>query len=326
MRWNQIVLILVLAVVAMVVLQIPKLQQRQPTVKYEYWTQFLEEWNAGEVDTVRISTSQERASGKLKDGTRYTVKAPPDPQLWDKLLAHNPGGGKLAAESSAWTDKAIRIAGSFLLPLMLIYVFWRLMVKQMQAGSGQALGLGRSRHERPMTAEELAKLPDNGMRRELVRGEVIEMAPSGAERSAIGAHAVAALVQLANETETGTAFGADCGFILAEDPDVVRVPDASFVLRRRLTQGRPPEGFFPGPPDLAVEVVSPTDQAADVQEKVNDYLKAGTSLVWVIYPSLRQVRVHKSLAESFTVEEDGTLKGDPILPDLSIPVKEIFAQ
>ncbi len=177
-----------------------------------------------------------------------------------------------------------------------------------------------------MTAEEFAKLPDNGMRRELVRGEVIEMTPSGAEHSGIGAHAVAALIQFAKEGETGTAFGADCGFILAEDPDVVRVPDASFVLRGRLPQGRRPVGFFPGAPDLAVEVVSPTDQAADVQEKVNDYLKAGTSLVWVVYPKLRQVVVHKSLAETFTVEEDGTLTGDPVLPGLSIPVKDIFAQ
>jgi len=177
-----------------------------------------------------------------------------------------------------------------------------------------------------MTAEEFAKLPDNGMRRELVRGDVIEMTPAGAEHSAIGANAVGMLRQFARETRTGTAFGADCGYILAEDPDVVRCPDASFVSKERLPEGGLPKGFFPGPPDLAVEVVSPTDQAADVQEKVNDYLKAGTSLVWVVYPKLRQVQVHRSLAEAFTVEEGGKLSGDPVLSELSIPVAEIFAQ
>jgi len=145
MRYNQIVLILVVAVVAMVIVQIPKLQQRQPTVKYEYWTQFLAKCEAGEVDSVKI-TSQERAAGKLKDGTKFTVKAPPDPALWDKLLVRYPEI-KLGTESSAWTDKAIGIAGSFLLPLLLIFVFWMLMVRQMQAGSGQALSFGRSRHK-----------------------------------------------------------------------------------------------------------------------------------------------------------------------------------
>ncbi len=145
MRYNQIVLILVLAVVAMVVVQIPKLQQRQPTVKYEYFTQFLARLNAGDVASMTI-VGQERAEGKLKDGTKYTVKVPQDPALWDKLLARN-RDLKLATESSAWTDKAISIAGSFLLPLLLIFVFWMLMVKQMQAGSGQALSFGRSRHK-----------------------------------------------------------------------------------------------------------------------------------------------------------------------------------
>ncbi len=145
MRYNQIVLILVVAVVAMVIVQIPKLQQRQRTVKYEYWTQFLAKCEAGEVDSVKI-ISQERAAGRLKDGTKFTVKAPPDPALWDKLLVRYPEI-KLGAESSAWTDKAIGIAGSFLLPLLLIFVFWMLMVRQMQAGSGQALSFGRSRHK-----------------------------------------------------------------------------------------------------------------------------------------------------------------------------------
>jgi cell division protease FtsH len=145
MRYNQIVLILVLAVVAMVVVQIPKLQQRQPTVKYEYFTQFLARLNAGDVASMTI-IGQERAEGKLKDGTKYTVKVPQDPALWDKLLARN-RDVKLGTESSAWTDKAISIAGSFLLPLLLIFVFWMLMVRQMQAGSGQALSFGRSRHK-----------------------------------------------------------------------------------------------------------------------------------------------------------------------------------
>jgi Uma2 family endonuclease len=177
-----------------------------------------------------------------------------------------------------------------------------------------------------MTAEEFAKLPDNGMRRELVRGEVIEMTPTAAESGRISMRIALRLGTFVEEKRAGACYTAEAGFTIARDPDAVRAPDVAFVRRDRLPEEPLTEGFFPGAPDLAVEVVSPTDQAVDVQEKVNDYLKAGTSLVWVVYPRLRQVVVHRSLAESFTVEEGGTLTGDPVLPDLSIPVKEIFAQ
>jgi len=145
MRSNQIVLMLVLAVVAIVVSQIPRIQQRQPTKNYKYFSDFRADWNAGRVKSVRI-ISQERAIGQLSDGTKFTVKVPPDPQLWRDLSQAQPEA-KLGAESSTWPDRAIGIASSFLLPLLLIFVFWMLMVKQMQAGSGQALSFGRSRHK-----------------------------------------------------------------------------------------------------------------------------------------------------------------------------------
>ena len=177
-----------------------------------------------------------------------------------------------------------------------------------------------------MTAEEFARLPDNGMRRELVRGEVIEMTPAAAESGRISMRVALRLGNFVEERGAGACYTAEAGFIIARDPDVVRAPDVAFVRGDRLPDRPSAEGFFPGPPDLAVEVVSPSDQAAEVQEKVNDYLKSGTSLVWVVYPKLRQVQVHRSLAESFIVEEDGTLSGEPVLPDLSIPVKDIFAQ
>lgn len=176
-----------------------------------------------------------------------------------------------------------------------------------------------------MTAEEFALIPDGDKRGELVRGRVTERPLASALAGHVSARIAADLGEWAERRHAGIAL-VTCGFVLYRDPDTVRAPSMAFVGRQRLPDGRVPEGFFPGAPDLAVEVVSPTDQAADVQEKVNDYLKAGTSLVWVVYPKLRQVVVHKSLAESFTVEEGGTLKGDPVLPDLSIPVKEIFAQ
>jgi cell division protease FtsH len=145
MRSNQIVVILVLAVVMVIVFQIPKLQQRQKTHRYDYFSDFLRDWESGEITSVKI-IGNERAVGEMRDKTPYTVKVPNDPQLWRELAAKNPTD-KIATETSAWADRAIGIAGSFLLPLVLIFVFWMLMVKQMQAGSGQAMSFGRSRHK-----------------------------------------------------------------------------------------------------------------------------------------------------------------------------------
>jgi cell division protease FtsH len=145
MRSNQIVLILVLIVVAFVVFQIPKLQERQKTRRYESFTDFLKDWETGEIATVKI-IGNERAEGRLRDDTPYTVKVPNDPELWRELMRRNQTA-KIAHENAAWADKALGVVGSFLLPLVLIFVFWMLMVRQMQAGSGQAMSFGRSRHK-----------------------------------------------------------------------------------------------------------------------------------------------------------------------------------
>ena len=175
-----------------------------------------------------------------------------------------------------------------------------------------------------MTAEEFARLPDGGMRRELVYGEVIEMTPGGAEHSAIGINIAAALRAHVRESGDGVAVGADCGFVLSDDPDLVRAPDVAFIDSDRLPDGGIPQGFFPGAPYLAVEVVSQTDSASDLQQKVNEYLATGTRLVWVVYPNTKQVVVHQPGAVVSVFSEEQTLTADPVLPGLSIPVGEIF--
>jgi Uma2 family endonuclease len=176
-----------------------------------------------------------------------------------------------------------------------------------------------------VTVEEFERLRDEDVRRELVRGEVIEVTPSGAEHSMIGAGIAAELRRAARAGGWGQAFGADCGFILAAEPGSVRAPDAAFVRTARLPSGRVPKSFFPGAPDLAVEVVSPDDTAAELHAKVGEYFAAGAQLVWVVYPEGREVYVYRSAAEIEVVGVGGILGGDPVLPGLSIPVAEIFA-
>ena len=165
-----------------------------------------------------------------------------------------------------------------------------------------------------VTAEEFARLPDDGMRRELVRGEVIEMPPSAAESARVSMCIGAPVHMFAKANDAGAVYSANGGFVLMEDPDIVRVPDVGFVAKERFEALAAPEGFFPGAPDLAVEVVSPTDQAADLQAKVTEYLEAGTALVWVVYPRTRQVAIHRPAGEATVIGEDGVLTGEPVLP------------
>ncbi len=175
-----------------------------------------------------------------------------------------------------------------------------------------------------MTVEEFERLPDGNVRRELVRGEVIEMTPGGYDHSTVGARIIGALIQAAGHL--GEVVSADCGFILADDPSTVRMPDAGFVRRGRVPDATGRELLFRGAPDLAVEVVSPSDTMAELLQKVGEYLEAGTSLVWVVVPSRREVYVYRPVGAPEVIGDDGVLTGDPVLPGLSIGVADLFAR
>jgi Uma2 family endonuclease len=174
-----------------------------------------------------------------------------------------------------------------------------------------------------MTAEEFEQLPDN-MRCELVRGEVIEMTPSAAESGLIGSRIVVRLGAFVEAGDLGITYVPEAGFLLRRDPDTVRVPDVAFVVKARAALHPPLEGAFPGPPDLAVEVVSPSDRMRDVLEKVEEYLAAGTQIVWVVLPTRREVYVYRGGGGLDVVGEAGTLTAETILPGLAIPVADIF--
>jgi len=124
--------------------------------------------------------------------------------------------------------------------------------------------------------------------------------------------------------DLGEVFAAGTGFILRRDPDTVRAPDASFVARDRLTPEELPVGYLDLAPDLAVEVVSPGDSAREVREKVDDWLRAGTRLVWVIDPATRSARVYRSLEEFEELVEGDHLEGGELIPGFSCEVRELF--
>jgi Uma2 family endonuclease len=118
--------------------------------------------------------------------------------------------------------------------------------------------------------------------------------------------------------------GAETGFRIARDPDTVRAPDVAFVCAQRLPSRRP-RGYFEGPPDLAVEVVSPEDRASEVMAKVEDWLRAGCQEVWVVDPKTETVSLYRSRDESRILRLGGRLTSGELLPGFTLPVADIFA-
>ena len=176
----------------------------------------------------------------------------------------------------------------------------------------------------PVTAEELFHMPDDGGRCELVRGEIIRLEPEGAEHGVVTARIGRLLDEYVEAHALGVSCGAETGFILQRDPDVVRAPDAAFVASGRIPETGVPVGYWPFAPDLAVEVVSPSDRLADVHAKIVDYLAAGTRLVWLVEPETRMVHVYRSVRQVDVLGTADDLDGGDVLPGFRTPVQHLF--
>jgi Uma2 family endonuclease len=177
--------------------------------------------------------------------------------------------------------------------------------------------------EKIVTAREFWQLPESDSHRELVQGEVRETMPPGGQHGAI-AIALGTQLKLWSQQAQGGYVGVEAGYLLARDPDTVRGPDISYVRASRLPPGGIPEGFWNLAPDLAVEVISPSETADQVREKVRDFLQAGTPLVWTIYPRVREVVVHTPDGMAQTYTSDRTLEFPDVLPGFRCGVADLF--
>jgi Uma2 family endonuclease len=174
------------------------------------------------------------------------------------------------------------------------------------------------------TADELFMLPDDGFRYELVKGELRRMPPTGSEHGVMAMNAALVIGRFVKAHSLGAVFAAETGFKIASDPDTVRAPDLAFIRRERIPEAGLPRGFWPGAPDLAVEVISPSDTYTEVEEKVNDWLDAGSRLVLVLNPRTRTVTVYRSPTEVARLTESDTLDGGEVLPGFRCRVAELF--
>jgi Uma2 family endonuclease len=177
-----------------------------------------------------------------------------------------------------------------------------------------------------LTADDLWRMEQSDVRRELVDGEVVEMAPVGGLHGWVTGKVYRQLDDHVGAHGGGVVVVGDVGFVLAlpTDPERVRAPDAGFVVAARLSGGRPPRGFIRGAPDLAVEVLSPSDRPDDVQQKIRDWLEGGARLVWVIAPEARTVTVYRPDGSARLVREPESLDGEDVLPGLRLPLADLF--
>lgn len=177
---------------------------------------------------------------------------------------------------------------------------------------------------RNFTADELLNLPSGRHRYELVRGELHTMSPSGGEHSVVAIRLGARIEQFVSSQNLGIVFGAECGFRLEADPDTVLAPDVAFVRQERVPPAGPPQGFWPGAPDLAVEVASPGDSKRELDEKAAAWLRAGTHEVWVVMPRKRCVTVYAPDNSRRTFASQELLDGGTVLPGFSCRVGDLF--
>lgn len=174
-----------------------------------------------------------------------------------------------------------------------------------------------------LTAADLLELPDDGVRHELIHGELTGMNPTGFEHLDLSGLLIHRLRGFASERGLGI-VGGEAGFVLAHDPDTVLAPDIVFVRADRLPPREERQGFLDLAPDLAVEILSPSDRAVDVNAKVVIYLEAGVRLVWIVDPRRHTVTAYAADRTARVLVEGDDLDGGEALPGFRLPLTELF--
>jgi Uma2 family endonuclease len=173
------------------------------------------------------------------------------------------------------------------------------------------------------TPEDLLAIPD-GKDYELVGGQLVER-KVGLESSWVGGRVHCIIEECCERNPIGWALLPDSGYqCFPHDPGMVRKPDVSFVRYGRFAGGVLPKGWAKLVPDLVVEVISPNDLAYEVEEKIQDYQKAGVPLIWVINPEARSVRIHRADGSYAFLREDDVLSGEDVIPEFRCVVREIM--
>jgi Uma2 family endonuclease len=171
-----------------------------------------------------------------------------------------------------------------------------------------------------VTADELLMMPE-GEPCELVAGRIVMRGYTRMREAIVTGKIAYCLGQHVRTDKAGT-LTIRAGFWTFRNPDTVLAPDVAFVRPERLPE--PCKGYFPGAPDLAVEIASPSQRETEVNDKARAWLDAGTALVWVVWPDTRSVTVHRSGQKPAIFREQDTITGEDVLPGFECRVAEFF--
>jgi Uma2 family endonuclease len=173
-----------------------------------------------------------------------------------------------------------------------------------------------------MTAEDLMTNPVDNKCTELVAGRMIVSEPPGFAHGVVAAQLLVAISGYVSAHSLGATLS-ESGFTLFRNPDTVRAPDVSFIRADRVPQARI-RGYAEFAPDLAVEVLSPSDRAGKVLAKVGDWIDAGARLVWVVDPERRTARVYRADGTQSSLTATDSLDGEDVIPGFTALLSDMI--
>ena len=175
-----------------------------------------------------------------------------------------------------------------------------------------------------LTADDLLRLYSQGVRGELIRGELHETMSTGINHGRTVTKTVVQLGSFIEPRQLGTLVASDTGIWLERDPDTVREPDIAFISDEKMPLDADIPGYSEVVPDLVMEIRSPSDSQREIREKALMWLSFGVRLVWVAHTDTRTVDVYDTDGSVLTLTEDDNLDGGDILPGFECPVRDIF--
>ncbi len=174
-----------------------------------------------------------------------------------------------------------------------------------------------------ITGAELLAMGDIGPC-ELIDGVIVRMSPTGGVHAFLESRLDRRLGVFIDDAKIGLCMVGEIGINIRHDPDRIRGADLAFWSNAKLPDG-PPPGFIDVAPDLVVEIFSPTDRWAEMNEKIEDYFSIGVGEVWIVEPEEKTVFVYRSATQRTALRRGDTLTGSGSLTDFRLPVDELFA-
>jgi Uma2 family endonuclease len=199
-----------------------------------------------------------------------------------------------------------------------------MVVRESAAAAYLMGGMSAGTDPRPLTLEDFIALPEEELFRvELADGRLVREPAPGFRHGRVASRLLRILWQAVGESEHGEVF-ADMGFQLSADPPTVRVPDVALVSATRLAESQADDVFLATAPDLAVEILSPSNSASEIQRKAFEYLDAGAHLVWIADADVRTVMVYRARDDIRMLGEGDSLDGTAVMPGLEVKVRDLF--